>query len=76
MEMPLAAKEVIRALERGGWVQTRQSGSHVRLYHPRKPANSVTVSMHQGNELPVGTLRAIIRSAGLSPAEFEELFKS
>lgn len=73
--MPLTAKEVIRALERGGWQQTRQSGSHVRLYHPKKPANSVTVSVHQGSEIPAGTLRAILRSAGLSQAEFKELLK-
>ena len=73
--MPPTAKEVIRALERGGWTQTRQDGAHIRLYNPRKPANSVTVSMHLGKELPAGTLRSIIRAAGLSPHEFEELLR-
>ncbi len=73
--MPLTAREVIRALERAGWQQTRQSGSHIRLYNPKKPANSVTVSIHQGNEIPAGTLRAILRSAGLTPAKFKELLK-
>ena len=73
--MPLTAKQVIRALERGGWVQTRQSGAHIRLFNPRKPANSVTVSVHPGQELPIGTVRAILRTAGLSLTEFEELLK-
>ena len=74
--MPPTAQQVIRALERGGWVQTRQSGSHVRLRNPEKPANSVTVSMHHGKELPVGTLHAILRAAGLTAAEFEEWLRS
>ena len=74
--MPLTAKEVIRALERGGWVRTRQSGAHVRLRNPDKPANSVTVSMHQGKDIPAGTLGAILRTAGLTIAEFEELMRS
>ena len=73
--MPVTAKEVIAALERGGWVQTRQSGSHIRMRNQARPANSVTVSAYQGKELPAGTLRAIVRAAGLSPAEFEELLK-
>ena len=74
--MPLTAKDIIAALERGGWVKTRQKGSHARLHNPTKPANSVTVSLHQGKEVPIGTLRAILRCAGLSPAEFEELLRS
>jgi len=74
--MPPTAREVIGALERGGWVRTRQSGAHVRLHNPVKPANSVTVSVHQGKEIPVGTLRAILRAAGLTLAEFEELLRS
>ena len=73
--MPLTSKEVIRALERGGWVRIRQDGSHIRMRNPFKPANSVTISVHQGKELPAGTLRAILRSAGLSPAEFEEMLR-
>lgn len=43
LEKPPNAAQVIQALERGGWVCTRQSGSHVRLVNPNKPANSVTV---------------------------------
>lgn len=73
--MPPTAKELIRALERGGWVKSRQSGAHVRLYNPGRPANSVSVSVHQGKELPAGTSRAILRAAGLSVREFEELLR-
>lgn len=74
--MPPTARDVIRALERAGWVKTRQDGSHARLRNPGKPANNVTVAIHPGKTIPIGTLRAIIRSAGLSVAEFEELLRS
>ncbi|MBI2842617.1 MAG: type II toxin-antitoxin system HicA family toxin [Armatimonadetes bacterium] len=73
--MTHTAKDVIRALQRAGWVKTRQRGSHVRLCNPKRPANSVTISVHSGKEIPAGTLRAILRAAGLTPAEFEELLK-
>ena len=71
--MPLTAKDIIKAFERAGWVQTRQKGSHVRLYNPKRPTNSVTVSVHQGKEIPTGTLRAILKVAGRSQSEFEEM---
>jgi len=65
----LTAKEVIRALERGGFVVSRTSGSHCRLIHKNDPARCVTVSIHAG-DLKRGTLRAIIAQAGFTVPEF------
>ncbi|MDV2989066.1 MAG: type II toxin-antitoxin system HicA family toxin [Dehalogenimonas sp.] len=54
-----------------GCVVARVKGSHVRLRCPgRKP---VTVPLH--DELDRGTLRAILRSIGVSVAEFLALMK-
>ena len=66
------SKEVIRCLERAGYVRWRQSGSHLVLY--RKLDNkTVTIPVHFGKDVPKGTLRAIIREAGMSVEEFLKL---
>jgi predicted RNA binding protein YcfA (HicA-like mRNA interferase family) len=68
----VSARQAIRALERAGFVVSRQSGSHCRLVHAADPARKVTVPVHSG-DLKRGTLRAIIAQAGLTVAEFVEL---
>jgi len=64
----LRPSEVVRVLQRAGLVVRRQTGSHVMLFSTqlRRP---VTVPLHRG-DLPKGTLRAIIRQAGLTMEEF------
>jgi predicted RNA binding protein YcfA (HicA-like mRNA interferase family) len=68
----LTAKEAVAALQRGGFVVSRTSGSHCRLVHASDPTRKVTVPIHRG-DLPRGTLRAIIAQAGLTMAEFVAL---
>ena len=65
----LTARQVIRALERAGFKQSRMSGSHCRLIHASDPVRKVTVPVHSG-DLKRGTLRAIIAQAGLTMVEF------
>lgn len=67
----VTAIELLRALKRAGWYEVRQSGSHLRLRHDERPED-LTISMHRG-DLPTGTLRAILKQAGLTPAQFLEL---
>lgn len=55
-------KEVIRALERAGFVVSRTSGSHTRLIHSDDPARKVTVPVHN-RDLKRGTLRGILAQA-------------
>jgi predicted RNA binding protein YcfA (HicA-like mRNA interferase family) len=57
--------DVIAALAKVGFVQVSQRGSHVKL---RNVGRTVIVPMHR--ELATGTLRSVIRQAGLTPAEF------
>jgi predicted RNA binding protein YcfA (HicA-like mRNA interferase family) len=64
--------EVIRKLRRAGFVFDRQAkGSHEIWRHPMSKART-TVPRHPG-DLPEGTMRAIIRQAGLSVDEFLDL---
>ena len=70
----LRAREVIRALERAGFVAARTSGSHYRLIHSTDPTRKVTVPIHS-DDLRRGTLRGIIAQAGLTVAEFIELLR-
>ena len=67
-----SADEVIRKLRRAGFVFDHQAkGSHEIWWNPQTHART-TVPHHPG-ALPEGTLRAILRQAGLSIEEFLEL---
>jgi predicted RNA binding protein YcfA (HicA-like mRNA interferase family) len=67
------AKRVIRALERAGFVVDRIVGSHYVLAHRNDPSRAVTVLYHGSRDLKAGTLRSIIKQAGLSIEEFNDL---
>lgn len=64
----MKVRELIRILERDGWHQVSQRGSHRQFRHPVKPGR-VTVAGHMGQELAPGTLGSIFRQAGLSREE-------
>ena len=58
-------RELIRELERDGWTQVRQIGSHRQFRHPSKPG-TVTVPGNPGDELAKGTVGSVVRQAGLA----------
>lgn len=64
--MPVRVRELIARLERDGWFQARQKGSHRQYRHPTKPG-TVTVAGKPGVDLPPGTLNNILKQAGLKP---------
>ena len=64
--------EVVRALERAGFEVRRQRGSHVVM---RKGGRVVVVPVHGSRAVKRGTLRGIIRDAGLSVEEFVALLE-
>ena len=67
----VSGAEVIKALERLGFKQVRQRGSHVVLRKDtREGAVGCAVPMHK--ELKIGTLRGILRQAKVQPEEFLE----
>jgi predicted RNA binding protein YcfA (HicA-like mRNA interferase family) len=67
----VSGAEAIRALERLGFVQARQRGSHVVLKRiGPEQVNGCVVPLHV--ELATGTLRGILKQAGISVEEFIE----
>lgn len=68
----VSGRECIRALSKAGFQEIRQTGSHI-IVRRNDPFTQLTVPNHR--ELAAGTLRAIIREAGLSVADFLELLR-
>ncbi|NET02464.1 MAG: type II toxin-antitoxin system HicA family toxin [Sphaerospermopsis sp. SIO1G2] len=66
----ISGLECVKALGKIGFVVDRQRGSHIILVR-EEPRSTISVPEHK--ELDRGTLRGIIRQAGLSVDEFIEL---
>jgi predicted RNA binding protein YcfA (HicA-like mRNA interferase family) len=62
--------EVLKKLEKAGFVVTRQTGSHARLIH--SDGRATTVALHS-RDLPKGTLRAILRQCEMTTEEFQKI---
>ncbi len=70
--MPVVSgRETVRALEKIGYVMDHQTGSHIILRHRDSPHRRLTVPDHR--ELAKGTLRSLIRQAGISVEGFRAL---
>ena len=67
----VSGREVAKALEKIGYVIDRQRGSHMILRQQDPPHRRLTVPDHA--EVAKGTLRAIIRQAGLTVEQFNNL---
>jgi predicted RNA binding protein YcfA (HicA-like mRNA interferase family) len=67
----ISGREVVAALSKIGYDFDRQRGSHIVLRCPRPPFRRMVVPDHK--EIAKGTLRAIVREAGLTVAEFVAL---
>ena len=68
----VGCRQLVRALKRAGFEEQRQRGSHLHLRRAYD-GKRVTVPVHQGQTVPIGTLRAILRDADISVDEFHEL---
>lgn len=55
---------MVRLLESNGWQLKATKGSHRQFRHPAM-GMVVTVPGQLGKDVPLGTLKAILRSAGL-----------
>ncbi len=67
----VSGREVVKALGKIGYHIDRQRGSHIVLRQAGPPHRRLTVPDHA--EVAKGTLRAIIRQAGLTVEEFKNL---
>ena len=67
----MSSRQVIRVLARVGWRIERQEGGHAILERG-DGVGTVVVPVHPGDLRP-GTLRGILKQAGLTPDEFNRL---
>ncbi len=67
----LSGKDVVKTLSKIGYKIDHQTGSHIILRHKKPPHRRITVPDHK--EIAKGTLRAIIKQAGLTVEEFTQL---
>jgi mRNA interferase HicA len=65
------AKEVVSILQKLGFVQKRQTGSHLIMHNP-KLNRIIPVPMHT-KDIKKGTLRSIVKQADSSEEEFIKL---
>jgi len=68
----VTADEIIRVLDKLGFIFSRQRGGHAIF---KKEGKRIPVPIHGKKTIPPGLLRAIIREAGVSVEEFNKLRK-
>ena len=66
----LSGKEVCGILEKHGFVNVRQKGSHV-IMQRKLEGTTITVPVPNHSEIKIGTLLSIIRQSRLSREVFE-----
>jgi predicted RNA binding protein YcfA (HicA-like mRNA interferase family) len=60
----MKVSELLRLLEKDGWLVVRQRGSHRQLHHSTKQG-AVTVVGKPSVDVPPGTLNSALKQAGL-----------
>jgi predicted RNA binding protein YcfA (HicA-like mRNA interferase family) len=60
----MKVRDVIKKIEQDGWACVGTKGSHRQYKHPVKKGR-VTIAGHPSEEMPPGTLRSVLKQAGL-----------
>lgn len=56
---------MIKLIEEHGWFLVRTSGSHRVYHHTKKPGNVIVSAHNPGRDVATGTLKAILKQAGI-----------
>jgi len=67
-------EQLVQVLKKAGFVEKRQKGSHLTMWRD-SDKRRVTVPIHAGREVPIGTLRSILRDADITADDFRSLLK-
>jgi predicted RNA binding protein YcfA (HicA-like mRNA interferase family) len=67
----LSGRQLVKVLGRLGYAVDRQRGSHIILRHSEPPHRRLVVPDH--GEIAKGTLRALLRDAGLTIDELRRM---
>lgn len=65
----VTARELIRFLKAKGFVEDRQSGSHLTLWHHERKL-SITVPVHTGCEIGRGLVVRLLKDAGFTVDDY------
>ncbi|MGB3758884.1 MAG: type II toxin-antitoxin system HicA family toxin [Rivularia sp. (in: cyanobacteria)] len=60
----VSGKTICKILERQGWELKRITGSH-HIYSKQGIDEIISVPVHSNRDLPIGTLKSIMKDAGL-----------
>ena len=66
----LSSKEITKVLEKNNFTLVSQKGSHMKWRKHGKEILTVIVPANK-REIPIGTMRSIIRQSGLSEEDFD-----
>ncbi len=69
----VSGREAVKVFESLGWEVARQRSSHMILV---RPSAIETLSVPDHREVAKGTLRSLIRAAGITVDEFQEALKN
>jgi len=67
----ISGKQLCKTLRKTGYLVDHQTGSHIILRQENPPHRRLTIPDHK--EIAKGTLMSILRQAGLTREEFEQL---
>jgi predicted RNA binding protein YcfA (HicA-like mRNA interferase family) len=67
----VSGRDLAKALSKIGYLHDHQRGSHIILRHQASPHRRLTIPDHK--EIAKGTLKNIIREAGLTSEELNDL---
>lgn len=71
MPKPIALKQVLKVLQKKGFVFTSQNGSHAKYRKTGNPTRNVIVKMSK-KEIPYGTFKSILLHSGLGEDDFKK----
>lgn len=68
----ITARELVQFLKANGFVEDRQSGSHLTLRHDERKV-SVTIPLHRGCDIGRGLAARILKDAGFTVGDYLQL---
>jgi predicted RNA binding protein YcfA (HicA-like mRNA interferase family) len=72
--VPLPAKKVVKALEKLGFEQIRQRGSHLFLRHP--DGRTTIIPVHSAENIGTGMINKILKDAKVTRDDWIALIES
>jgi predicted RNA binding protein YcfA (HicA-like mRNA interferase family) len=66
----ISGKALCKVVERKGWLLKRVTGSH-HIYAKKGVSVILSIPVHSNRDLPIGTLRNLLKDAGLTEDDLE-----